>query len=103
MLKLLRRSIAAIIAGASAQPISRAAVISESAVVMTDAEAALKEVEYEHDVVGVRPEYLKNYAGPRTVLSDEMMDIIWRSKRFRNGCITAKQETEEFVAARMRD
>ena len=101
MLKLARRALAALITSASIHPVSRAATVNQ-AQVMTDAEAALKEVEYEN-MAQVRPEYLKNYAGEKTLLSGDLRERVLASKRWKNGCITARRETEEFVAARTRE
>ena len=101
MLKLLRRSLSALLAGAAIHPVARAAV-SDQAQVMTDAEAAIREVEYDHQVV-VRPEFLARYNGPRTPLTPELLAQVAASKRWNNGCLTARRETEAFVTARTRE
>jgi hypothetical protein len=101
MLKLLKRSLSALLAATAAQPVARAVMTGPSAIIETDADAALKAIKYDHQVQ-VRPEYLKNYQGEKTFMSDDLIARVTASKRFRNGCITASQETDEFVKARTR-
>lgn len=100
--KNIRRFLAGLMAGASIQPVSRAATV-ESAQVMTDAEAALREITYDHGMVAVRRELLDNYAGPKTPLTDEIIQMVRASKRFRNPTVDiagAQMELNRFVQER---
>ena len=74
MLKLIRRSFASLIAGASISPVAARPVQPESAQVMTDLDAALREIKYEHQV-GVRPDYLQNYKGEKTTLNESLIAL----------------------------
>lgn len=107
MLKSLKRLLTALIAGASIQPAARSAAVPDSKQVTADENMMriYEAVEADDNYVSlsaVRPEVLARYDGPRTPVTPELLAQIRASKQWRNSCITAREETREFIAARMR-
>lgn len=95
--------IAGLAAGLAIQPMARAA--TPMAQIETDADAALKAVTYDHHAGPVREEHLRNYAGPKTLMTDEMLAMNWSDKKWRNAAVCAAAlmaETEQFIQERTR-
>lgn len=105
MLKLLRRTLAAAITGLSSHQFSHAAPPTTEPVsqVMTDAEAALKEIQYDNFAISVRPELLAKYAGDMSPVTPELIASMRSARKWRNTTIGgAQEEFDSFVAARTR-
>lgn len=121
MLKAIRRTLAATITALASHGFSQSAPpTTESAQVMTDAEAALREIEYDCVSHSVRPELLRAYKGSVTQLTPEMiaLDVAARhgvARRdangrllsagglWRNSSVAGSAEFDEFVRTRTRD
>lgn len=97
-MRLIKKILSALLSATSVQPFARPAPPA-SAEVMADHERAIKEIEYDHATV-VRPEMLARYDGPRTPITSELLAQLRASKKWRNGCITAMEDTRAFVEER---
>ncbi len=122
MLKTIRRSLAATITALASHGFSQSAPpTTETAQVMTDADVALREIEYDNVAGSVRPEFLMAYKGPKTAASPEVIAMSMNARRgtmrrdatgrlvsvgglWRNTTVGgAAAEMDEFVKARMKD
>lgn len=104
MLKGLKRTLGAMIAGLASHHFSHAAPpTAPVAEVMSDAECALKEIQYDNVAVTVRPEMLAAYRGEWSPLTPELLAANRASKRWRNTTVGgAREEFDAFVEARMK-
>jgi hypothetical protein len=102
MLRKLKRVFAAIVAGVAIQPASGSAVIKQE-------HREQREFEQLENSLG---DYAvsnhvdsRAYQGPRTILSDDLIEMTRNSKRFRNAAIDqagARAEVEKFIQERTR-
>lgn len=106
MLKPLKRLLAASIAALSVQPATRAAIApTERVATDEDIQKIYEAVEVDDNYVAVsmvRPEILAKYDGPITPLTGDLLAQVRAAKKWRNSCITAREEFNEFVEARTR-
>jgi hypothetical protein len=71
----------------------------DAALIHQSEDEFLREMDVQCHAV-TRPEYQAQYTGPRTAMGDQI--TLMAGRRLANGCLTARDETERFVAERTR-
>lgn len=104
MLKFVRRLIASAAAGAAMIPGSQAAPPTAEPLIEVDRDSEERLI-VEHPMAAnaVRAEYLANYSGEKTFMSDDLRARVMASRRFRNPVVDlagAREEFERFVQER---
>ncbi len=102
MIKLARRLLASTVAGLSIHPVTQAAPPTHEPIVEVDQDSEARLIaEHPMQAVGVRAEYCASYSGAKTLVTPELLEMIGKSKRFRNSCLVNQHaETAEFIRKR---
>ena len=105
-MNLFRRLLASAAAALAMHPASQAAPPTAESIVDVDQDSEARHIaEHPMAAVGVRTEYVAAYAGERTLITDDLIERVRSSRRFRNNVLDregSRMEFSKFIQERTR-